>query len=324
MALASRRLTDEEKLRVGSEIQRRVGVKTSRDEPLARFTTMRVGGPADLFTVVRNLFELRGLVRFARGRELPLFILGRGSDLVISDRGIGGLVVQVRAEGSRIEEQRVTVEAGVPMARLSTLARDAALGGVEFALAIPGTVGGAVWANAGAHGSDVRGVLVEASVISGEDGVERTLDADGLGLAYRDSHLKHRSGPIPDVVTWAAFGLEAAEQPVIDQRLDEIRRWRREHQPLGMPSAGSVFRNPGEGPSAGELIDRAGLKGARIGGASVSQRHANFIVNDGHGSASNVRHLADLVRRAVAERSGVDLQPEVVFAGDWSGWEEEA
>jgi UDP-N-acetylmuramate dehydrogenase len=160
-------------------------------------------------------------------------------------------------------------------------------------------------------------------VVSGEDGTERTLDADGLGLAYRDSRLKHPAGSFPDVVTWAAFGLEPADPGDIDRRLDEIRRWRREHQPLGMPSAGSVFRNPGEGPSAGELIDRAGLKGSRIGGASVSARHANFIVNDGHGSAADVRRLADLVRRTVAERYGVDLRPEVVFAGDWAGWDGE-
>jgi UDP-N-acetylmuramate dehydrogenase len=322
MTAAARRLTDEEKLRFGTDIQRRVGVKTSRDEPLARFTTMRVGGPADLFAVAHNLFELRGLVRFARSRELPLFLLGRGSDLVISDRGIGGLVLQVRAEGTRIEGTRVTVESGVPMARLATLAKDAALTGVEFGLAIPGTVGGAVWANAGAHGSDVRAVLAEAGVISGDDGTEQTLDPDGLGLVYRDSHLKHREGDLPDVVTWAAFALETADASVIEQRLDEIRRWRREHQPLGMPSAGSVFRNPDEGPSAGELIDRAGLKGTRVGGASVSERHANFIVNDGRGTAADVRRLAELVRRAVAERDGVALRPEVVFAGDWSGWEE--
>ncbi len=141
MTAASRRLTEEEKLRFGTDIQRRVGVKTSRDEPLARFTTMRVGGPADLFAVAHNLFELRGLVRFARSRDLPLFLLGRGSDLVISDRGVGGLVLQVRAEGARIEGTRVTVESGVPMARLATLAKDAALTGVEFGLAIPGDGG---------------------------------------------------------------------------------------------------------------------------------------------------------------------------------------
>ncbi len=319
---AGRRLTEDEKLRLGSEIQRRLGVRTSRDEPLARFTTMRVGGPADLFAVVRNLFELRGVCRFARARELPLFLLGRGSDLVISDRGIGGLVVQVRAEGTRLEGTRLTAEAGVPMARLATVAQEAGLAGVEFALAIPGTVGGAVWANAGAHGADVRGVLVEASVLSGDDGSERTFDAEGLGLAYRDSRLKHRAHGFPDVVTWATFALEPAEPALIAGRLDEIRRWRRAHQPLGLRSAGSVFRNPPEGPSAGELIDRAGLKGRRIGGASVSERHANFIVNDGLGTAADVRRLAELVRWTVAERFGIELQPEVVFAGDWSDWQE--
>ncbi len=159
-------------------------------------------------------------------------------------------------------------------------------------------------------------------MISGDDGTEQTLDPDGLGLAYRDSHLKHREGEVPDVVTWATFALEPADASVIEQRLDEIRRWRREHQPLGMPSAGSVFRNPDDGPSAGELIDRAGLKGTRVGGASVSERHANFIVNDERGTASDVRRLAELVRRTVSERHGVALRPEVVFAGDWSGWEE--
>ncbi len=315
------RLTPEEQTRLGAEIQRRLGIRTSRDEPLARFTTMRVGGPADLFAVARNLFELRALARFARTRELPLFLLGRGSDLVISDRGMPGLVVQVRAEGIRVDGPRITVEAGVPMARLATVAREAGLSGVEFALAIPGTVGGAVWANAGAHGSDVRAVLAEASVLSGEDGAEAVFDADGLGLAYRESRLKHPRARVPDLVTWATFALVPVERSVIDERLDEIRRWRRLHQPVGMPSAGSVFRNPPTGPSAGELIDRAGLKGRRIGGASVSQKHANFIVNDGHGTAADVRRLADLVRATVAGRFGVDLQPEVVFAGDWSGWE---
>lgn len=314
------RLSEDEKLRLGAEIQRRIGVKTSRNEPLARFTTMRVGGPADLFAVAHNLFELRGLVRFARSRELALFLLGRGSDLVISDRGVGGLVLQVRAEAIRVEGTRLTAEAGVPMARLATVAREAGLSGVEFGLAIPGTVGGAVWANAGAHGSDVRAVLVEAGVISGDDGTEQALDPDGLGLAYRDSRLKRPPDRFPHVATWATFALQPADRAVIDERLDEIRAWRRTHQPLGIPSAGSVFRNPPAGPSAGELIDLAGLKGARVGGASVSVKHANFIVNDGRGSAADVRRLAELIRSTVAQRFGIELAPEVVFAGDWVGW----
>jgi UDP-N-acetylmuramate dehydrogenase len=304
---------------IGSEIQRRVGVKTSRDEPLARFTTMRVGGPADLFATVHNLFELRALVRFARQRGLPHVILGRGSDLVISDRGIRGLVIQDRAEGSRVEGDRYVADAGVPMARAATEAQKAGLTGLEFGLAIPGTVGGAVWANAGAHDADVAGVLVSARVL-GADGVETIVPVADLGLGYRDSRFKHPSGDSPpELILDGTFALAQADPDVIKARLDEIRRWRQAHQPLGLPSAGSVFRNP-DGDSAGRLIDAAGLKGFRIGGAVVSEKHANFIVNDQKGTAADVRRLGDHVRAVVAEATGIDLMYEVEFLGDWEGW----
>ncbi|HEY8135006.1 MAG TPA: FAD-binding protein, partial [Candidatus Limnocylindrales bacterium] len=158
-------LSDADLTRIGTDIQRRIGVKTSRHEPLARFTTMRVGGPADLFAEIHNLFELRAIVRFARARELPLFILGRGSDLVISDKGMRGLVVYNRAEGHKVDGNRLTADSGLPMAKAATLCKNAGLSGLEFGLAIPGTIGGAVWANAGAHESDVRAVIVEAGVL---------------------------------------------------------------------------------------------------------------------------------------------------------------
>ena len=319
--LAPASLTDTDLGRVGTEIQRRIGVKTSRHEPLARFTTMRVGGPADLFAEIHNLFELRAIVRFARARDLPLFILGRGSDLVVSDAGMRGLVVYNRAEGHRIDGDRLIADSGLPMARAATLCKAAGLSGLEFGLAIPGTIGGAVWANAGAHEADVRAILVEAGVVRG-DGSEVTLDRDGLGLAYRDSALKHAPPGAPDVVTWASFKLTPAEPELIGERLDQIRRWRQHHQPLGLPSAGSVFRNP-EGDSAGRIIDELGLKGRRVGGAVVSVKHANFIVNDQGGSAADVRRLAELVRATVRRERGLELVFEVVFAGDWSGWEPE-
>src|SRR5688572_1917439 len=200
-------LSADEKLSLGTDIQRRLGVKTSRDEPLSRFTTMRVGGAADLFAEVHNLFELRGIARFSRSRGIPLFLIGRGSDLVIGDAGITGLVVLVRAQGERIEGERLIAEAGLPMAKAATITRDAGLSGLEFGLAIPGTVGGAVWANAGAHDADVRGCLVEASVIT-SDGSEATLGPDELRLGYRDSRLKHvPAGSPPEIVTSATFGL---------------------------------------------------------------------------------------------------------------------
>ena len=321
-AAGGSRLDDAELARLAGEIQRRIGVRATRHEALAQLTTMRVGGRADLFATVHNLFELRGLVRFARARGLPYFVLGRGSDLVISDAGMRGLVIHNRAGQHHFDGARLTADSGLPMARAATLCRAAGLSGLEFGLAIPGTIGGAVWANAGAHDSDVRVVLAEASVMRA-DGTEVAVDRDGLGLAYRDSALKHASEGAGEVVTWASFDLEPADPMLIGERLDEIRRWRQAHQPLGMPSAGSVFRNPAGGPSAGELIDRLGMKGTRVGGASVSHKHANFIVNDAGGSATDVRRLAERVRANVRGATGIELVPEVVFAGDWSGWEAE-
>jgi len=299
---------------IGTAIQRRIGVKTSRDEPLARFTTMRVGGPADLFATVHNIHELRAIVRFARSREIPLTLLGRGSDVVIADAGVRGLVVQNRAEGSRVDADgaRYTAESGVPMARAATETQKAGLSGLEFGLAIPGTVGGSVWANAGAHENDVAAIIDTADVLLG-DGTEARLAAADLDLRYRDSRFKTAPG---EVVLSAAFRLEAADTPTIASRLDEIRKWRREHQPLGIPSAGSAFRNP-PGDSAGRLIDEAGLKGYRVGGAAISEKHANFIVNDAKGTAADVRAVLDRARDEVRRRTGIELVPEIELIGDW-------
>jgi UDP-N-acetylmuramate dehydrogenase len=300
---------------IGSDIQRRVGVKTSRDESLARFTTMRVGGPADLFATVHNVFELRALVRLARARAIPHLVLGRGSDIVISDRGIRGLVIQDRAEGSRVDGATYVADAGVPMARAATETQRAGLTGLEFGLAIPGTVGGAVWANAGAHEADVAGVLESARVLDAQ-GREEVVAAANLALAYRDSRFKHARD---ELILEGTFHLEPADPEVIKGRLDDIRRWRQAHQPLGLPSAGSVFRNPPD-DSAGQLIEAAGLKGTRIGGAVVSEKHANFIVNDQKGTAGDVRRLGDHVRAVVAAGSGIELAYEIEFVGDWEGW----
>ena len=200
------------------------------------------------------------------------------------------------------------------------MAKDAGLSGLEFGLAIPGTVGGAVWANAGAHESDIASVLVNAGVI-GADGTETTLDPDALGLAYRDSILKHAPDGRPDVVTQATFELVPEDPAVISARLDEIRRWRQAHQPLGMPSAGSIFRNP-TGDSAGRLIDSLGLKGTRVGGASVSEKHANFLVNDQGGTAATCAAWATGCGRRVRERrTASSWQYEVVFTpATGPGW----
>jgi UDP-N-acetylenolpyruvoylglucosamine reductase len=306
--------------RLSTDIQRRVGIRVQRGVELARYTTMRVGGPADLFVEAHHAIELRSLVRLAAARELPLFLLGRGSDLVISDRGIRGLVVLVRAQTWRVEPEAdpplLIADAGLPMAKAATETQRAGLGGLEFGLAIPGTVGGAVWANGGAHGDDVAGVISSVAVLA-PDGTQQILAATDLGLAYRDSRFKHAVGPLPEVILAATFRLRHSPPDELAARLDEIRRWRQAHQPLGLPSAGSVFRNPSPDVSAGSLIESAGLKGRRIGGAVVSEKHANFIVNDTAGSADDVRRLGDLVRAEVARIHGVELRYEIEFVGEW-------
>jgi UDP-N-acetylmuramate dehydrogenase len=313
-------LSEADLTRLSTDIQRRVGVRVNRHVALARHTTMRVGGPADLFVEAHHAIELRSLVRLAGARELPLFLLGRGSDLVISDRGIRGLVVLVRAQTWRVEAEGdpplLVADAGLPMAKAATETQRAGLGGLEFGLAIPGTVGGAVWANGGAHGDDVAGVISAVTVLA-PDGTEQILAAKDLGLGYRDSRFKHPSGRLPEVILTATFALRRSPPEELAARLDEIRRWRQAHQPLGLPSAGSVFRNPSPETSAGSLIESAGLKGRRIGGAVVSEKHANFIVNDAAGSADDVRRLGDLVRAEVARIHGVELAYEIEFVGDW-------
>jgi len=310
-------------VRLGTEIQRRLGIRTSRDEPLARFTTMRVGGPADLYAAPVNPFELRGIVRLARGRDVPYTLLGRGSNVVIADAGVRGLLIHVRAQGYEIADGRLVADAGLPMAKAATVTAEAGLSGLEFGLAIPGNVGGAVWANAGAHDSDVAAVL-ESALVLGADGTQASLAPAALGLAYRESRFKHASPDGPaEVIIGATFRLVPDDPAAIRARLDEIRRWRQANQPLGTPSAGSVFRNPPAGPSAGALVDRCGLKGRRIGGAVVSEKHANWILNDRGGSAADVRTLGELVRVTVARETGVALAFEIQFLGDWSAWREE-
>jgi UDP-N-acetylmuramate dehydrogenase len=307
---------------LAADLHAETGLRGRLAASMALHTTMRVGGPADILVEVRSTAALRAALSFARRRGVAWLVVGRGSDLVVSDAGIRGMVVVNHATDVRIEGERLIAAAGTPLAMAATVAGSTGLSGLEFGLAIPGSVGGAVWANAGAHGSDVATVIESAELLR-PDGDVVTVPAAELGLSYRDSRLKRSHGDASDVVLSATFRLSPLAPEAIGARLDEIRRWRREHQPLTRPSAGSIFKNP-EGDSAGRLIDAAGLKGAREGGAMVSPRHANFIVNAGSATAADVRMLAEKVRGTVEARFGVRLVFEVEFVGDWSGWSEEA
>ncbi len=301
---------------------------SSATEPLAPLTTMRVGGPADLFAEVRNLFELRGIVRFARARELPIFLLGRGSDLVISDAGMGGLVVQVRAEGHRVEGERIRCEAGAADGPAATVAKDAGLSGLEFGLAIPGTVGGAVWANAGAHGADVRSILVEASVIPGDGGPERVLRrgrawawptgrAGAQARARMPRHVPGRRdrGHVRPRARGAGRDRSAA----------------RRDPPLaaGPPAGRDALRGerlpqPADGPARA----RSSRPRRSRGRASAARRSARSTPTSSSTTGARPRRTCAAWPSSsgdrVAEEAGIELRYEVVFAGDWSGWVEGA
>jgi len=288
------------------------GLALERDVPLAPLTTLRVGGPADRLVLARDRDELLAALRLARATGVPWFVLGNGSDLVVADDGIRGLVIRNRARAVTIEGSNLQADAGSAMAMLVKRCTQEGLTGLEFGISIPGTLGGAVWANAGAHEGEMRHVVSRVEVWDPEVGGELTLDAETCAFSYRDSRFKHSA----EVVVTASLQLAAGDRAQIARRVDEHQAQRRATQPLADQNAGSVFRNP-PGDHAGRLIEAAGLKGFRMGSASVSTLHANFIVTDRGGRASDVRALGDHVRETVAARFGVTLLYEIEFVGAW-------
>ena len=288
------------------------GIELTADAPLAPLTTLRVGGNADRLGVAGTRDELLALLRLARDAAAPCFVVGNGSDLVVADAGIRGLVVRNRARELVMRDDRLDADSGAPMAMLVKRCSAGGLGGLEFGISIPGTLGGAVWANAGAHGGEMREVVVEVEVWDPRDDAVRRLENDACRFAYRESRFKHGS----EVILAAALHLHYADPGKIAARVAEHQAQRVATQPLADQNAGSVFRNP-PGDHAGRLIDAAGLKGLRVGGASISTMHANFIITDRGGRAADVRALGERVRAAVGDRFGVDLQYEIEFVGDW-------
>ncbi len=292
------------------------GVELLRDAPLAPLSTLRVGGSADRLAAPRGRDELLAVLSLARAAQVPFFVLGNGSDVVVSDAGIRGLVIRNRARALIIDGERVSADAGAPMALLVKRCMTAGVAGLEFGISIPGSLGGAVWANAGAHGGEMAGVVASIEAWGPDDGSVRTLAAAECAFAYRESRFKH-SG---EVVVGATLALSPGEPSEIAGRVAEHQAQRVATQPLADQNAGSVFRNP-PGDHAGRLVEAAGLKGERLGSAQVSTLHANFIVTDRGGWAADVRALGDRVRRIVAERFGVDLHYEIEFVGDWTDGE---
>jgi UDP-N-acetylmuramate dehydrogenase len=287
------------------------GVELRSHVPLGPLTTLRVGGSADRMAVPETRDELVAVLGAARDAGVPAFLLGKGSDIVVADAGIRGLVVRVRADAETIDGTTLTAEAGASMTALAKRCASAGLAGFDWAISIPGTVGGAVWANAGAHGGEISDVVRDVVVLDAGGGIVSLTGAE-CGFGYRESRFKHSN----EVILEATIGLGRGDPDAIRALVDAHQAQRRATQPLADQNAGSVFRNP-PGDHAGRLIDAAGLKGMRVGSASVSELHANFMITDRGGRAADVRALGDRVRAAVAERFGVELRYEIEFVGDW-------
>ncbi len=287
-----------------------LGPLAKHNVSIGPLTTYRVGGPARLFVRVDDDSVLARVVEAVGRSGVPVLVVGKGSNLLVADRGFDGLAIVLGEAYARIDIEGTLVRAG-GAAALPVVARRTAAGGLtgfEWAVGVPGSIGGAVRMNAGGHGSDMRSCLERVRVLDLRSGEDDEVAPDRLDLAYRHSNVEPHQ-----VVLRADLRLAEGDRDRSEAAIAEIVRWRREHQPGG-PNAGSVFTNP-PGDSAGRLIDAAGLKGLRLGSAEISTKHANFIQADDGGSADDVYALMNEVRRIVGERFGVDLEPETRLIG---------
>jgi UDP-N-acetylmuramate dehydrogenase len=283
----------------------------SRAEPMSRHTSLHIGGPADYFVRVRSEDDLVGAVRVAREAELPTFMLGGGTNLLVADDGIRGVVFENAWNDIEVRGTVVDAASGTPLASVAAAAARNGILGLEWMATVPGTVGGAVHGNAGAFGSETASALVDARLLD-LNGDTWTARVDELEYSYRTSALQGT----PIICLRARFHGEPGDRPTAVKRIKEMANERIAKQPLAQPNTGSIFRNP-PGDHAGRLIEAAGLKGARIGDAMVSEKHANFIVNAGQASATDVRELMRRCQAEVKARFGVELVPEVELVGEW-------
>ena len=284
-----------------------------RNEPMKKHTTFRIGGPADYYLCPHSAKEIQKVVEICREEKLPYFILGNGSNLLVSDKGYRGAVIQLWKNVSDIgvEGCLIHAKAGASLAKIAAQAQEEGLTGMEFAAGIPGTLGGAVVMNAGAYGGEMKDILKEVLVMD-QQGKIFTLEKKDLKLGYRTSAVKEKGY----IVLAAALELRPGNREEIKKLMEDLKQRRVEKQPLELPSAGSTFKRP-EGYFAGKLIMDAGLRGFSIGGAQVSEKHCGFIVNTGGASASDVLALIREVQKKVRDKFGVELETEVKFLGEF-------
>lgn len=287
--------------------------KVRISEPMNRHTTFRIGGPADYFLLPSTAEEVKKILEICKEKELPYFILGNGSNLLVSDEGYCGVIIQLYRNygGITVEGTDIRAGAGALLSQIASAAKNASLTGFEFAGGIPGTLGGAVVMNAGAYGGEMKDVLKEVTVMT-EQGEIMTIPAEKLEMGYRTSLVK-KAGYL---VLEAVISLKAGDVEKIKAIMKDLTEKRVSKQPLEYPSAGSTFKRP-EGYFAGKLIMDAGLRGYQVGGAQVSEKHCGFVINKGNATAADVCGLMKDVQEKVQEQFGVTLEPEVKFLGEF-------
>ena len=278
------------------------------NEPLAKYTSMKVGGPADYYLEPADRDDVLTLMRYLYRRGFPAMIIGRGSNLLVSDEGIRGAVINLETGLSevRAEGERVVAESGARMTKLVDFCIQKGYAGMDWAAGIPGTVGGGVVMNAGAHGEQMSDHLLDVEII--RDDAVVVVPKSEAAFAYRSSAFRN------DVILSARFAFPRGDREALIRHRSELMKKRNETQPLNFPNSGSMFKNP-QGTYAARLIEQAGLKGKRVGGAQISEKHANFVVNLGDAKASDVLTLIDLTRRTVYQNTGILLEPEVKLVG---------
>ena len=283
------------------------------DEPMSRHTTFRIGGNADYFVKPGNADEVAAVIAVCREYNIPYFILGNGSNLLVSDDGYRGMIINImdNMDSVTVDGRIITAQAGAMLVRVSVMARDNALTGLEFASGIPGTIGGAVYMNAGAYGGEMKNVVKTVRAID-EYGRIYELDSEKMDFSYRHSIVEERKLIVLEVT----LELEHGSREAINDRMKELAEARRSKQPLEYPSAGSTFKRP-EGYFAGKLIMDAGLRGYSVGGAQVAEKHCGFVINKGGATASDVVELIRDVQHDVDDKFGVTLEPEVKMLGEF-------
>lgn len=285
-------------------------IEIKQDEPLMNYTYTKTGGPADWLAFPETIDQVKELVDYVREHKMGLTVLGNASNLIVGDGGIDDLtIILTRLNKIEVHDNKVTAQAGASYIATTEAARDSELTGLEFAAGIPGSIGGAVFMNAGAYGGETKNVVSEATVML-PDGTIKHFTNEELDFGYRHSSIQDNNGVVLD----ATFALEPGKYDAIKARMDDLNERREAKQPLDLPSCGSVFKRP-EGYYAGKLIHDAGLQGYTSGGAQVSTKHAGFIVNIDHGTAADYVNVIHHVQKTVKEKFGVDLETEVRIIG---------